>query len=98
MNDIKDYEIEELHKYLDIEIIPEDDSFELEFIKWEEGTPEEYIKKMKEEWGVFDVMDNGYEEEIFDIIYKEGAVIDGIQILLSNDDSTFELFWIYSKV
>jgi surface protein len=95
LNDIKDYEIEELHKYLDIEIIPEDDGFELKFIKWEEGTPEKFIEKMKEEWDVFDIMDNGYEEEYFDIIYKEGTVIDGIRILLSNDDSTFELTWKY---
>ena len=95
LNDIKDYEIEELHKYLDIEIIPEDDGFELEFIEWEEGTPEEFIEKIEEEWDVFNIMDNGYEEEIFDIIYKEGAIIDGIRILLSNDDSTFELSWKY---
>ena len=97
LNDIKDYEIEELHKYLDIEIIPEDDGFELGNIKWEEGTPDEFIEKMKEEWDVFDIMDNGYEEEIFDIIYKEGAIIDGIRIQLSNDDSTFEISWEYSK-
>ena len=97
LNDIKDYEIEELHKHLDIDIISEDEDFEIEFIKWEEGTPDELIEEIEEEWGAFDIRDNSTEEEQLDFIYKEGAVIDGIRILLSNDDSTFELSWLYSK-
>ncbi len=97
LNDIKDYEIEELHKHLDIDIISEDEDFEIEFIKWEEGTPDEFIEEIEEEWGALDVRDNSTTEEQLDFIYKEGAVIDGIRILLSNDDSTFELTWIYSK-
>jgi tetratricopeptide (TPR) repeat protein len=97
LNDIKDYEIEVLHKHLDIDIISEDEDFEIEFIKWEEGTPDEFIEEIEEEWGAFDIRDNSTEEEQLDFIYKEGAVIDGIRILLSNDDSTFELSWIYSK-
>ena len=95
--DIKDYEIEEIHKYLDIDIISEDEDFEIEFIKWEEGTPHEFIEEIEEEWGAFDIRDNSTEEEQLDFIYKEGAVIDGIRILLSNDNSTYELSWIYSK-
>lgn len=97
LNDIKDYEIDELHKHLDIDIISEDEDFEIEFIKWEEGTPDELIEEIEEEWGAFDIRDNSTEEEQLDFIYKEGAVIDGIRILLSNDDSSFELSWLYSK-
>lgn len=97
LTDIKDYEIEVLHKHLDIDIISEEEDFEIEFIKWEEGTPDEFIEEIEEEWGAFDIRDNSTEEEQLDFIYKEGAVIDGIRILLSNDDSTFELSWIYSK-
>ena len=97
LNDIKDYEIEELHKHLDIDIISEDEDFEIEFIKWEEGTPDEFIEKIEEEWVALDIRDNSTDEEQLDFIYKEGAIIDGIRILLSNNDSTFELSWIYSK-
>jgi tetratricopeptide (TPR) repeat protein len=97
LNDIKDYEIEELHKHLDIEIISEEEDFEIDFIKWEEGTPDEFIEEIEEDWGAFDIRDNSTEEEQLDFIYKEGAVIDEIQILLSNDDSTFKLSWINSK-
>ena len=97
LNDIKDYEIEELHKYLDIDIISEDEDFEIEYIKWDEGTPAEFIEDIEEEWGAFNIRDNSTQEEQLDFIYKEGAVIDGIRIVLSNDNSTFELSWIYSK-
>lgn len=97
LNDIKDYEIEELHNHLDIDIISEDENFEIEFIKWEEGTPDEFVKEIEEEWGALDIRDNSDEEEQLDFICKEGAVIDGIRILLSNDDTDFELSWIYSK-
>ena len=97
LNDIKDYEIDELHKHLDIEIISEDEDFEIDFIKWEKGTPDEFIEEIEEDWGAFDIRDNSTEEEQLDFIFKEGSVIDEIQILLSNDDSTFKLSWINSK-
>lgn len=97
LNDIKDYEIDELHKHLDIEIIREDEDFEIDFIKWEKGTPDEFIEEIEEDWGAFDIRDNSTEEEQLDFIFKEGSIIDEIQILLSNDDSTFKLSWINSK-
>ena len=95
INDLKKYEIDELHKHLNISIISEDDYFEIESIKWDDNTPDEFIKEKQEKWGAFDIKVNSSKEKMLAIVYNYGAVICNIQLILSNSNTTLELNWEY---